>query len=115
MKDQSGKLVGWGLSHDHFETNISNFFEPQPEEITEVKYPESYQAMFGCNPGTVHMIKEGVEFVYFKHGSKAFERVKISPTHAHMVIPMERKANVPPQRPASQPILGMPVQTTPLQ
>jgi hypothetical protein len=39
MRDQNRKLVGWGLPHDHFETNISNFFKPQPEEITEVKYP----------------------------------------------------------------------------
>jgi hypothetical protein len=35
------------------------------------------------------MTKEGVEFVYFNHGNKASERVKISPVHAHMVIPME--------------------------
>jgi hypothetical protein len=70
--------------------------------------------MFGGTLGIVHMTKEGVEFVYFNHGSKAFERVKIGPAHAHMVIPMERKAHVPPQRPAPQPILGMPVQTTPL-
>jgi hypothetical protein len=32
-----------------------------------------------------------------------------------MVIPMERKAHVPPQRLAPQSTLGMPVQTTPLQ
>jgi hypothetical protein len=43
--------------------------------------------MFGGTPGAVHMNKDGVEFVYFNHGSKAFERVKISPAHAHMVIP----------------------------
>jgi hypothetical protein len=100
MRDQIGKFVEWGLPHDHFETNISNFFEPQPEEIIEVKYPESYQAIFGGTPRTVNMTKEGVEFVYFNHGIKAFERVKISPVHAHMVIPMERKALVPPQRPS---------------
>jgi hypothetical protein len=98
MRYHSGKLVGWGLPHDPFETNISNFFEPQPEEITEVKYPESYHAMFGGAPGTVHMTKEGVEFVYFNYGSKAFERVKISPTQTHMVILMERKAHVHPQK-----------------
>jgi hypothetical protein len=45
MRDQNGRLSGWGLLHDHFETDISNFFEPHPEEIIEVKYPESYQAM----------------------------------------------------------------------
>jgi hypothetical protein len=61
------------------------------------------------------MTNEGVEFVYFNHGRKAFERVKIGPTHAHMVIPTERKAPVLPQRQAPQPILGMPIQTTPLQ
>jgi hypothetical protein len=94
MRNQDGELVGWGLPRDHFETNISNFFEPQPEEVLEVKYPRSYQAMFGGTPGTVHMNKEGVEFVYFNHRSKAFERVKISPAHAHMVIPTKRKAPV---------------------
>jgi hypothetical protein len=52
--------------------------------------------MFGGTPGTVHMTKEGVGFVYFNHESKAFERVKISPAHAHMVIPTERKALVQP-------------------
>jgi hypothetical protein len=114
MRDQNGRLVGWGLSHDHFKINISNFFEPQPEETPEVKYLQSYQAMFGGNPGTVHMTKEGVEFVYFNDGRKAFGRVKISPTHTHMIIPMERKTLVPPQRSAPQSILGMPVQTTPL-
>jgi hypothetical protein len=57
------------------------------------------------------MTKEGVEFVYFNHGNKAFERVKISHTHAHMVIAMERKALVPPQRSALQSNLEMPVQT----
>jgi hypothetical protein len=94
---------------------ISSFFESHPEEIPEVKYLESYQAMFGGTPGTVHMTKEGVEFVYFNHGSKTFERVKISSAHAHMVIPKERKALVPPQRSVPQPTLGMPIQTTPLQ
>jgi hypothetical protein len=71
--------------------------------------------MFGGTSGNVHMTKEGVEFVYINHGSKAFERLNISPAHTHMVIPMERKAPIPPQRLAPQPILGMPVQTTPLQ
>jgi hypothetical protein len=71
--------------------------------------------MFGGTLGNVHMTKEGVEFVYLNHGSKAFERLNISPAHAHMVIPMERKAPIPPQRLTPQPILGMPVQTTPLQ
>jgi hypothetical protein len=52
--------------------------------------------MFGGTPGIVHMNKEGVEFVYFNHGSKNFERINIGPTHAHMVIPTERKALVPP-------------------
>jgi hypothetical protein len=44
MRDQSGKHVGWALPYDHFETKISNFFDPQLEEIIEVKYPESYQS-----------------------------------------------------------------------
>jgi hypothetical protein len=68
------------------------------------RMPESYQAMFRGTPGVVHMTKEVVEFVYFNHGNKAFE-----------VIPMERKALVPPQIPTPQPILGMHVQITPLQ
>jgi hypothetical protein len=102
------------LLHDHFVTDISNFPEPQPQEILEVKYPESYQAMFGGTPGIVQMTKEGVELVYFNHRNKAFERVKINPTQAHMVISMERKAPVPPQRSTPQPTLGMPIQTTPL-
>jgi hypothetical protein len=46
IRNQDGKLAGWGLPHDHFETNISYFFEPQPEEVPEVKYPQSYQALF---------------------------------------------------------------------
>jgi hypothetical protein len=102
---------------------ISNFLEPHPEEIPEVKYPQSYQAMFGGTPGTVHMNGDGVDFVYFNHGSKNFERVRISPAHAHMVIPTEKRAPIPPQKPtpvlpqrlAQQHILGMPVQTAPLQ
>jgi hypothetical protein len=56
-----------------------------------VKYPQSYQATFGGTPGTVHMTGEGVVFVYFNHGSKNFERVKISPAHAHMVILTEKR------------------------
>jgi hypothetical protein len=123
MRDQDGKLAGWDLPHDHFETNISNFFEPVPEEVPEVKYTQSYQATFGSTPGIVHMNGEGVVFAYFNHGSKAFDRVKISPTSAHMVIPTKKRAPIPPQRPhptppqrsAQQPILGMPVQTSPLQ
>jgi hypothetical protein len=115
MRNQYGKLAGWDLTRDHYETNISNFFELQPEETPEVKYLQSYQAMFGGTPGTVHMNKEGVEFVYFNHRSKAFERVKISPAHAHMVIPTERKAHVQPQKSVLQPMLGMPVQTARLQ
>jgi hypothetical protein len=114
IRYQEEKLAGWDLPRNHFETNISNFFEPQPEEIPEVKYPQSYQAMFGGTPGTVHMNKEGVEFIYFNHGSKAFERVKISPAHAHMVIPTERKDPVQPQKSAQQPTLGILVQTAPL-
>jgi hypothetical protein len=66
---------------------------------------------------------EGVVFVYFNHGSKNFERVKISPAHAHMVIPTEKNSSYSTseansystQRSAQQPILGMPVQTAPLQ
>jgi hypothetical protein len=88
-----------------------------------VKYPQSYQATFGGTLGTVHMNGEGVVFVYFNHGSKAFERVKISPAHAHMVIPTKKRAHIPPQKPtpvlpqrsAQQLILGMPAQTAPLQ
>jgi hypothetical protein len=123
MRDQDGKLAGWDLPRDHFETNISNFFEPVPEEVPEVKYPQSYQATFGGTPGIVHMNGVGVVFVYFNHGSKNFERVKITPPHAHMVISTEKRPPIPPHRPnptptqrsAQQPILGMPVQTTPLQ
>jgi hypothetical protein len=123
MRDQDGRLTGWGLPRDHFETDISNFLEPQPEEIPELKYPQSYQATFGGTPGNVHMNGEGVVFFYFNHGSKAFERVKISPNHAHMVIPTKRRAPIPPQKPTSvqprrsaqQLILRMPVQTAPLQ
>jgi hypothetical protein len=123
MRDQDGKLAGWDLPHDHFETNISNFFEPVPEEVLEVKYPQFYQATFGGTPGTVHMTEEGMMFVYFNHVSKNFERVKISPAHAHMVkrtekrplIPTQRPNPTPPQRSAQQPILEMPMQTAPLQ
>jgi hypothetical protein len=122
MRDKDGRLAGWGLPRDHFENDISNFLESQPEEIPEVKYPQSYQATFGGTPRTVHTNGEGVVFVYFNHGSKAFERVKINPAHAHMVIPTEKRALIPPQKPTSvppqrsaqQPILGMPVQTAPL-
>jgi hypothetical protein len=39
MRDQDGKLAGWDLPRDQFDTNISNFFEPVPEEVPEVKYP----------------------------------------------------------------------------
>jgi hypothetical protein len=66
------------------------------EEIPEMKYPQSHQAAFGGTIGTVHMTREGVEFVYFNHGSKNFERVKISPAHAHMVIPTEKRPLIPP-------------------
>jgi hypothetical protein len=51
------------LPHDHFEKDISNFLVLQPEEVPEVKYPQSYQAMFGGTAGTVHMNGDGVEFV----------------------------------------------------
>jgi hypothetical protein len=27
MIDQDGRLAGWGLPHDHFENDISNFLE----------------------------------------------------------------------------------------
>jgi hypothetical protein len=43
------------LPHDHFEKDISNFFEVVLEKVLEVKYPQSYQATFGGTPGTVHM------------------------------------------------------------
>jgi hypothetical protein len=43
MRSPDGKLAGWDLPRDHFETNISNFFESVPEEVLEVKYPQSYQ------------------------------------------------------------------------
>jgi hypothetical protein len=88
MRDQDRRLVGWGLPHDHFKTDISNFLESRPEEVPKVKYPQSYQSMFGGTLGTVHMTTNGVAFVYFNHGSKAFERVKIDPGYAHMVIPI---------------------------
>jgi hypothetical protein len=123
MRDPDGKLAGLDLPRDHFETNISNFFEPVIKEIPEVKYPQSYQAAFGGTPGTAHMTGEGVVFVYFNHGSKTFERFKINPAHAHMIVPTEKRPPIPPQRPnptppqrsAQQRILGMPVQTAPLQ
>jgi hypothetical protein len=63
MRDLYGKLAGWDLPRDHFETNISNFFEPVPEEVPEVKYPQFYQAAFGGTPGTGHMTEEGLVFV----------------------------------------------------
>jgi hypothetical protein len=89
VRDSDGKLVGWDLPRDHFAI----------EEIPEVNYPQSYQATFGGTPGTARMIGEGVVFVYFNHASKNFERFKISPAHAHMVIPTEKRLPVPPQRP----------------
>jgi hypothetical protein len=55
MRDQDGRLAGWDLPRDHFETNISNLFEHVLEEFPEVKYPQSYQATFGGTPGIVHM------------------------------------------------------------
>jgi hypothetical protein len=73
MRDQDGRLAGWDLPRDHFETNISNIFELLTEEIPEVKYPQSYQAKFGGTPGIVLMNAEGVVFVYFNHGSKNIE------------------------------------------
>jgi hypothetical protein len=51
VRDQDGRLAGWGLPRDHFETDISNFLESLPEEVLEVKYPQSYQAMFGGTQG----------------------------------------------------------------
>jgi hypothetical protein len=47
MRNQDGKLAGRDLPHDHFENDIPNFLEPHPEEIPEVKYPQSHQAIFG--------------------------------------------------------------------
>jgi hypothetical protein len=99
MRDLDGKLARWDLPHDHFETNISNFFGHVIEENPEVKYSQSYQATFGGILGTAHMTGEGVVFVYFNHGSKTFERFKISPDHAHRVIPIEKRPPIPPQRP----------------
>jgi hypothetical protein len=121
MGDQDGRLTGWSLHRDHFENDIPNFLGPQPEEVPELKYPQSYQATFGGTPRTAHMNGEGVVFVYFNHG-KAFERVKINPAHAHMVIPTEKippipswRSNLaPPQRSAQPPVLGMPVPTASL-
>jgi hypothetical protein len=89
VSDSDGKLAGWDLPHDHF----------MIEEIPEVKYPQSYQATFGGTTGTTHMTGEGVVFVYFSHASKNFERFKISPAHAHMVILIEKRLLVPSQRP----------------
>jgi hypothetical protein len=54
-------------------------------------------------PGTVHMTREGMMFVYFNHASKNFERVKISLDHAHMVIPTEKRPPIPPKRPNPTP------------
>jgi hypothetical protein len=102
MRDPDGKLGGWDVPRDHFETDISNFFGPMVEEIPEVKYPQSYQATFGGTLGTAHMTRE-VVFVYFNHRSKTFERFKISPAHAHMVIPTEKILPIPPQRPNPTP------------
>jgi hypothetical protein len=137
MRDQGRRLTWWSLPHDHFEKDTSNFFEIVPEEVPEVKYPQSYQDTFGGTPGTVHINGEGVVFAYFNHGSKALGRVKISPAHAHMVIPTENRSLIPSQRPnptrpqrsakqlilgmlvptvsLQQPTLGMPIQTSPLQ
>jgi hypothetical protein len=106
MRDKSEKLIGWDLPYNHFDTNISNFFDPLPEEIPEVKYLNHHLAMFGGTPGTLHLTKEGMEFIYFNHGSKAFEKVKISPAHARIVIRMERKAHVPPEGPIRRPERG---------
>jgi hypothetical protein len=61
-------------------------------------------------------------FVYFNHESKNFERVQISPAHAHMVIttkkrapsPPQKPTPIPPQRSAQQSILVMPMQIAPL-
>jgi hypothetical protein len=83
IRDSDGKLAGWDLPRDHFVI----------EEILEVKYPQSYQDTFGGTPGTVHMTREGVVFVYFNHASKKFERVKIGPAHAHMIIPTEKNTS----------------------
>jgi hypothetical protein len=80
IRDSDGKLAAWDLPRDDF----------MIEEIPEVKYPQSYQATFGGTPGTAHMIGEGVVFVYFNHASKNFERFKINPAHAHMIIPIEK-------------------------
>jgi hypothetical protein len=51
IRDQDGRLAGWDLPRDHFETNISNFFEPLPEEVPEVKYRQSYQVTLGVLHG----------------------------------------------------------------
>jgi hypothetical protein len=77
VRDQDGMLAGWDLPCDHFETNISNFFEPVPEEVPEVKYPQSYQATFGGTPGTLNMIGEEVVFVYFNHGRMNFKESRL--------------------------------------
>jgi hypothetical protein len=63
MRDQDRRLAGWGLPRDHFENDISNFLEPQPEEIPKVKYPQSYQATFG-----------GVDTIFWKNMSKGVRR-----------------------------------------
>jgi hypothetical protein len=68
------------------------------EEVPEVKYSLSYQAILRGTPGTVHVNEDGVEFVYFNHGRKAFEIVKINPAHTHMIIPTKKRAPIPPQR-----------------
>jgi hypothetical protein len=39
IRDHDENLARWDLARDHFETNISNVFEPQHEEIPKVKYP----------------------------------------------------------------------------
>jgi hypothetical protein len=57
MRDQDRKLAGWDFPCGHFETNMSNFFEHHPNENPEVKYLQSYQAMFGGTLETIHMNK----------------------------------------------------------
>jgi hypothetical protein len=66
MRDQDGRLAGWGLPHDHFETDISNFLKSRPEEVAEVNYPESYQAMFGGTPGSGIFLLQSREYGFRK-------------------------------------------------
>jgi hypothetical protein len=118
MRGQDGRLAGWYFPRDHFETNISSFFELLPEEIPEVKYPQSYQATFGGTVGTVHM--NGKEWCLSTSimGAKPLKEsrsAQLMLIGKRALIPPHKPNPAPPQRSAQQPILEILVQTTPPQ